>query len=120
MLGASRQDSSASRSSATTGSESSTPDSLTQGKPAALSRGIGGAFGLLERPIAAGSWIVVRFGGSGSQLARVLYDSGPRVAVMKWRRNSRSWTGRVCVESRGILRAATEKEIAKARAGGAE
>jgi hypothetical protein len=51
----------------------------------------------------SGSYVNVRFGRTGKQLARVHCDYGGYAIVHKWRENGRRWTDKLQVPARDIL-----------------
>lgn len=59
----------------------------------------------------AGMLVMVRFGHSGTQLARLLRYTGTHWAAEKWRATSRRWTGLVHVQRSDVLRLPTNQDV---------
>jgi len=60
-----------------------------------------------------GTFVIVRYGRDGEQLARYESLRGGSFAVKKWLSNGRRWTGTIVVGQ--ILRVATDKDLRKYR-----
>ena len=74
-----------------------------------------------EREFQVGDWALVSYGGTGTQVARIVgigYIRAPvlRVRVRKWRKSSRRWTDPIVISARAILQGLSAAE-ARARAG---